>query len=446
MEIIWFIIGLLSGGVIAWLVCNHVKRKECDEQKERLIQMDRDLDHEQKMAEFLRRELEKKETVIESSKKRELELSNESKVWETKAQNSQDDLSREQKKLGELKQLVQLEFKNMAAEIMDEKSKKFTIQNQNSLKEILNPLNERLEGFKTIVKETYNKESKERFSLEKEVIRLQELNTQISVDATNLTKALKGDSKIQGDWGQMILENLLENSGLQKGSDYLTQSFIKDYDDKYLKGPDGKKMQPDVIVNYPGNRSLIIDAKVSLTAFSEYTSSDEPEIQKGALKRHINSIRNHLRDLSGKQYDNFDRSLDFVLMFIPIEPAFLAALKTEPSLWEEAYRKRIIIISPTNLYAALKMIEDLWKREKQSENIKEIVNRATLLYEKFTSLYVSMEELDQSLSKSREKFDKAVGQLKTGKGNLLGQVKKLEELGLNPKKRLPSFEKPDNPV
>ncbi len=361
------------------------------------------------------------------------------RVSEFAANNSAltEKLETQKSEMETLRKQFNTEFENIATKILDEKTEKFTKVNQENIATILKPLGENLDNFKKKVEEVYDKESKERFSLGKEVEKLVLLNQKVSEEANNLTNALKGSSKTQGDWGQMILENILEKSGLVKDREYFVQAFLKDDDGNYLKNEDGSKMQPDVIFAYPDNRKVIVDSKVSLTAYTRYASTDVIDEQKRAIDEHIKSLRRHIEDLSRKNYQDFARSLDFVMMFVPNEPAYLLALQHDPEIWHFAYNKRILLISPTNLIAALKMIVDLWKRENQNRNAQEIAKRGSALYDKLVSFVSSLSEIGVNLSKAQKSYDIAFGQLKDGQGNLVWQAEKLKELGLKTKKNLP---------
>lgn len=330
-----------------------------------------------------------------------------------------------------------LEFEQIASKILEEKTEKFTNLNRENLDTILKPLGENIEGFRKKVEEVYLTEAKERFSLGQEVKNLRELNDRLSNEANNLTQALRGDSKIQGDWGQMILENILERSGLTKGREYFVQEFLKDDDGNYLMGNLGSRMQPDVIIAYPDNRKVIIDSKVSLTAYTNYIGSDNPQEQKKYIIEHLRSVRKHIDELNRKNYQDYASSLDFVMMFIPNEPAFMLALRHEESLWQYAYDKKVLLISPTNLIAALKLIVDLWKREYQNRNAQEIAERGAALYDKFVNFVESLIDIDVHLDRAKRSYDNAYKQLTAGKGNLIGQTEKLRELGLKSKKSLP---------
>jgi DNA recombination protein RmuC len=337
-----------------------------------------------------------------------------------------------------LRKQFNAEFENIANKIFEEKTQKFTDLNKDNLATILKPLGENIDSFKKKVEEVYDKESKERFSLGKEVTKLVELNHKISEEANNLTNALKGNTKTQGDWGQMILENILEKSGLVKDREYFVQEYLKDNDGNYLKNGDGSKMQPDVTVAYPDNRKVIIDSKVSLTAYTRYTATNDIAEQKLAVDEHLKSIRKHIDELSNKNYQDFAPTLDFVMMFVPNEPAYFVALQNDPELWYYAYRKRILLISPTSLITALRLIVDLWKREYQNRNAQEIAERGAALYDKFVGFVDNLTNIGTNLEKIQKSYDTAFGQLKGGRGNLIGQAEKLKELGVKPKKNLPS--------
>ncbi len=336
-----------------------------------------------------------------------------------------------------LRKQFNLEFENIAEKILDEKTHKFTKINQENLDILLKPLGENIESFKKKVEEVYITEAKERFSLGEEVKKLKELNTKLSEEAVNLTNALKGSSKTQGDWGQMILENILEKSGLTRDREYFVQEFLKDVDGGYLINEDGSRMQPDVIISYPDDRKVIIDSKVSLSAYVRYTQSDDITEQKGFIREHLRSMRKHIDDLSRKSYQDYAVTLDFVMMFVPNEPAYMLALQHDPDIWQFAYDKKILLISPTNLIAALKLIVDLWKREYQNRNAIEIAERGAKLYDKFVGFIANLERVGRNIDQAQNAYNDAYKQLSTGNDNLVLQTQKLKDLGVKAKKELP---------
>lgn len=339
------------------------------------------------------------------------------------------------------KEELKKDFQILANQILEEKSSKFTDLNKLNLESILSPLNEKLSEFKTKVEETYDKESKQRFSLEERIRELVSLNHQISEDANNLTKALKGNNKVQGNWGEMILETILEKSGLKKGEEYYTQEFLTNESGERIFNDQNKAMQPDVIVVYPGGRKIIIDSKVSLTGYIRYVESENDQEKLMGEKEHITSIKKHIDELSIKAYQDYIESLDFVMMFIPNEPAYILAMQLDLGLWDYAYKRRILLISPTNLIASLKVVSDLWKREYQSRNAQEIAKRGSILYDKFAGFVDTVQDIGKGIERTQKSYDKAMSQLKEGNGNLIRQAEMLKELGVKSQKELPS---PDN--
>lgn len=330
------------------------------------------------------------------------------------------------------------EFENIANKILESKTEKFTELNKNNLKTILEPLGKNIDEFKKQVVEVYNTESKERFSLGEKVKELALLNQVISEEAKNLTKALKGEAKTQGRWGEMILESILERSGLRKNEQYFMEHELLDENGNALKSEsEGKKMRPDAVIKYPDNRNVIIDSKVSLNAFTRLIATTDIDEQKKELDAHISAIKAHIIALSTKGYDDYDKALDFVMMFIPSEPAYIAALQGDADLWNFAYDKRILLLSPTNLITSLKLMVDLWKREHQNQNALEIAERGAKLYDKFVGFVANLEIVGKSIDKAQENYNDAYKQLSTGNDNLVAQATKLKNLGLKTKKDLP---------
>lgn len=347
-------------------------------------------------------------------------------------------LETEKAEMAQLGQKFTMEFENIANKILETKTEKFTELNKANLRSILEPLGANIDAFKKQINDVYTTESKERFSLGEKVKELAQLNHKISEEANNLTKALKGEAKTQGMWGEMILESILERSGLRKNEQYFLEHELKDENDNHILSDNfGKKMRPDVVIKYPDNRNVIIDSKVSLNAFTRLIAATDVEEQNIELIAHVAAIKSHINSLSSKGYDDYDKALDFVLMFIPSEPAYIAALQSDPDLWNYAYNKRILLISPTNLITSLKLIVDLWKREHQNRNALEIADRGAKLYDKFVGFISNLEEVGDSINKAQTKYHEAHKQLSTGNDNLVLQATKLKDLGLKTKKEIP---------
>ncbi|WP_314359619.1 DNA recombination protein RmuC [Porphyromonas catoniae] len=341
---------------------------------------------------------------------------------------------REQK--AELTQDLRESFQSVATEIIRERTKDLNERAEETLK----PLRDDLQRFGKQVSETYQEESRERFSLKNEIKNLVERSQAISEETTNLTKALRGDSKVQGDWGEMILERILERSGLRKGEEYFVQETLRDEAGKLITTEDNRGgLRPDVIVRYPNSGAMVIDSKVSLTAYSRYLSADTDEVRAMALREHLQSIRKHIDELSRKKYEeHVSGAANFVMLFIPNEPAYSLALSHEPNLWEEAYAKNVVLINGTNLIAALRMAQDMWQRERQERNIQRIVEESTKLYDKFATFAETFLEVGKKLQSASSAFDQARGQLSEGRGNLVRRVEQLKELGVKTNKTLPA--------
>lgn len=339
-----------------------------------------------------------------------------------------------------VRQEMSNEFKVLANEILQEKSKSFSELNRERLAEVLNPLKERLEGFKKTVEETYSSEARERFSLKEQIKELVQRSETIGVEAKQLTQALRGDSKIQGDWGEMILESILEKSGLEKDREYFIQETLRDDEGHTIQSAEGRKMRPDVIIRYPGgdNRQMVIDSKVSLTAYVNYVNAETPEEAAAALKQHLASVKKHIDELSNKSYQDYVGKGDHVMMFVPNEAAYLAAMQADHSLWQYAYDRRVLLLSPTNLIAALKLVADLWQRDKQTRHAIDIAEEAGKLYDKFVGFIDDMEKIGKALGTANTTYGEAMKKLKNGTGNLIGRVEKLKGMGVKAKKNLPT--------
>lgn len=335
------------------------------------------------------------------------------------------------KLLAEAKQALAEQFQNLANRIFEEKGEKLVQQNVANLDSLLKPLGERLREFQVRVEETYDKESKQRFSLQNEIHKLVEANAKVSADALSLTNALKGDSKTQGSWGEVVLERILEASGLEKGREYELQAS--------LEAAEGGRARPDVILRLPENKHLVIDSKVSLTAYEAYCSAGDDLARKRELARHIESLRGHVKGLAEKNYQSLYaiRTPDFVLMFMPVEAAFSLALREKPDLFEDAFQRGVMIVTSTTLLFSLRTIANIWRYEYQNRNAQELVRQCTALYDKFVGFIADLEDIGRRLKAAQSSYDDAYGKLASGRGNLIRQVERIRELGLKPSKPLP---------
>ncbi|MFW5892089.1 MAG: DNA recombination protein RmuC [Bacteroidota bacterium] len=453
MDILLLFAGLLAGiipGIL--LVIKYMKEKEkLSQNLENAQKQIHDIENQSvKNLASLNAQLEFNRESLKEKEKDRIQLKNEfaqlsedyqsatNELAKLRAENKtlEEKLKTQKQEIEELGKKFNTEFENIANRIFEEKSTRFAFQNKENLQNILKPLGDNIENFRKKVEEVYTTEAKERFSLGKELEKLLELNHKVSEEANNLTQALKGSAKVQGDWGEMILKNILEESGLQEGREYYLQEYITDEQGNTLKNEEGKKMRPDVIIKYPDQRKVIIDSKVSLVAYTRYMEAAEEAKRQISLKEHIFSVKSHIDSLSSTGYIDMRESLDFVMMFIPVEPAFLLALKEDPNLWSYAYKKKILLISPTNLIAVLKLIEDLWKREYQNQNAIAIADRGASLYDKFVSFVDNLEDVGKNIHKASESYQMAFKQLKTGRGNLISQAENLKDLGIKSKKSL----------
>ena len=325
----------------------------------------------------------------------------------------------------------EIRFKNLANDILQQNTASFKEQNETRLTEILAPFKDNLEQFKKVVTESYSSEARERFSLQAKIKELIDLNQTISKDAQNLALALKGNSKVQGNWGEMILESILEKSGLERGREFFVQEST--YNDE------GKRLIADVVINYPDGRKIIIDSKVSLNAYTEIINCDDNNLLEVYKKKHIASIRNHISELNLKKYQDYlgDEKAEFVMMFIPNEAAYICAMQIDPNLWQEAYDKRVLIISPTHLISALRLIEQLWQHDRQTRNAIEIATESGKMYDKLVGFIEDLKLIEKSLTSAQNAYEKALNKLHLGKGNIISKAEKLKEMGAKTTKSLP---------
>jgi len=322
-------------------------------------------------------------------------------------------------------------FKSLASDILEDKSQRFTAQNQTNLNQLLEPLRVKISEFQGEVQKVYVQEGKDRSALAEQVKQLMALNNQLSKDAHNLTSALKGQAKTQGNWGELILERVLEASGLRKGHEYdVQESHTRE---------DGSRAQPDVVVHLPEDRHLIVDAKVSLKAYEEYANAETDHQRDAAMKRHLDSVRGHINDLSEKNYQQLYglKSPDFVLMFIPVEPAFMLAIAHDSELWQDALKKNVMLVSPSTLLFVLRTVAHLWRQEQQNRNAQEIASRGAELYDKLVGFVEDLESLGNKLQQAQKAYDGAYNKFTGGRGNVIRQAEMLKELGVKPTKQLP---------
>lgn len=337
--------------------------------------------------------------------------------------------------LDEARDALGSRFQNLANQILEEKSRRFSEQNREQLGILLNPLSEKLGGFSQLVQNTYEKEAKERLTLENELKRLQQLNSRLHEDAAALTRALTGNrNKTQGNWGEMILESVLEHSGLQKGREYTVQAAsVQTQDDGSTR-----RLQPDVLVNLPDGKQIVIDSKVSLTDYVRYTQAQSDDEARTHLAAHVQSVRRHIAQLAEKKYSDIDglKTLDFVFMFIPVEPAYLLALQQDESLFQECFDKRIMPAGPSTLLATLRTVANIWRNEQQNRNALAIAEEGGRLYDKFAGFVETLQSVGKNIEQAQTAYHKALGQLKDGRGNLITRAQKLHKLGVKAGKQI----------
>ena len=345
--------------------------------------------------------------------------------------NLQEKLADNKTEVNKLQEKFKNDFEVLANKILEDKSNKFTEQNKENLKTILSPLQEKIKTFEDKVEKTHKESIDYHAALRQQILGLKELNQQMSKDTLNLTKALKGDSKLQGNWGELVLERVLEKSGLEKDREYfIQQSFTND---------EGKRVLPDVVIHLPDNKKMIVDSKVSLTAYEQYVNEDDESLKEQYLKNHVVSLKRHIEQLSEKKYEDIYKieSPDFVLLFIPIEPAFAIALNADDQLYNKAFEKNIVIVTPTTLLATLRTIDSMWNNEKQQRNALEIARQAGALYDKFQGLLSDLIGIGKRIDDSKKEYSNAMNKLFEGRGNLITSVEKLKKMGAKAKKSLP---------
>jgi DNA recombination protein RmuC len=422
MEFVWLIIGTGFGAIVAWFAVRAKTGSASVETRAALLVEQEKIKTMQAQLAEAKRELE-----IERAKVSEATAS--LATTEADYRNLQEKLNDQKKELEGVQEKFTEQFKNLANDILEEKSKKFTEQNKTSIFELLKPLGEKITEFEKKVEDTHKDSISRNSALREQLENLQKLNLQMTREAENLTRALKGDTKTQGAWGEFILESILEKSGLEKDREYTIQESYT--------GEDGRRRRPDVIIRLPENRQVIIDSKVSLTAYDNFVNAKSEEEKIDYLKAHVISIRQHLRGLSDKNYQTIsDRSLDFIIMFIPIEPAYILAIQSERNLYEDALDRRIIFVSPTLLIPSLQLIKNVWKQEYQNRNTLEIARHATSLYEKFVGFTSDLIDIGNQIKKSQGAYESAMNKLTTGNGNIVKSIERFKALGIKPSKNI----------
>jgi DNA recombination protein RmuC len=438
MEIVLLIIGLVIGFAAAWLVFHFKSKSEqgipqaqFDELNNQVNSFRVEAGKWQERARTFEENYKSVSSELNTEREKVIELSSKRSSLEEINKNLEQRLNEQKTELEQMHIKLSKDFELLANKILEEKSAKFTLQNKENLDVILNPLSEKIKEFQKKVEDTYVNENSQRVSLQNEIKNLYELNMLMSKEANNLTQALKGQTKTQGNWGEFILDSILEKSGLVKGREYLVQASYTD--------ESGKRLQPDVIINLPDNKCMIIDAKCSLIAYDKYCSVEDEQEKTIALREHISSIRRHIKGLSEKNYQNLYqiKSLDFVLMFMPIEPAFSLAVQNEISLFNEAFEKNVVIVSPSTLLATLRTISSIWRQENQNRNALEIARQGGALYDKFQGLMNDLIDIGKKLQSTKDSYDEAMKKISTGRGNLVGSVEKLRVLGAKTTKVLP---------
>lgn len=444
MEILYPILAFIFGAVLAYFIVksSSISRKIHDELQQNFSQKEAEFNkilaeisaenksQNQKIAE--QQELNfKQNTEIKELQNDKNQLIGLKSQLSAQNENLQKLLDSQKEEITKMQEVAKTEFQNLANKILEEKTLKFTEQNQQNLKNILNPLQEKITDFEKKVENTHKESIDYHAALRQQIIGLKDLNVQMSKETVNLTKALKGDSKIQGNWGELVLERVLEKSGLEKGREYeIQKSFVTE---------EGNRVQPDVVINLPDGKKMIVDSKVSLTAYEKYINEDEEEQKSAFLKEHVNSLKRHVEQLGNKNYQHLYEmeSPDFVLLFIPIEPAFAIALNEDTQLYNKAFEKNIVIVTPSTLLATLRTIDSMWTNQKQQDNAIEIARQAGALYDKFEGFVTDLVKIGKKMDEAKSEYEGAMNKLVDGKGNLITSVQKLKIMGAKAKKSLP---------
>jgi len=442
MEFLYLAIGILKGMIIAWLIlrkklsfaeANH--RAELLKKENMFILEKSELDQSkmkfEERANNLQNEKQELQTELAIERDKNEKLNRSVSISATERKNLEEKLDTQKKELEELQKRFTTEFENIANKILKENSKEFSSSNQKNMNEILSPIKEKLISFEKKVEETYDKELRDKISLREEVRKLYDLNTKISDEANNLTKALKGDVKKQGNWGEVVLERILERSGLTKGQEYDREVA--------MKNDNGQSIRPDVIIRLPEEKHIIVDSKVSLIAYERFVNSTSDEEREVFQKEHIASFKSHIKGLAEKHYQSSDslNTPDFVLMFVPIESSFSVAVQADQELFGYAWDNKVVVVSPSTLLATLRTISSIWKQENQNRNVMEIARQGGALYDKFVGFVEDLIKLGKQMDGSQKLYQESMKKLYDGTGNLVGRAEKIRTLGAKVKKKLP---------
>lgn len=436
--IIFLLIGLAVGFASAFLIAKFMYKSESKYTDADIQNLQNELSKSQAnlaaalgQAELLGKNLSEVKSLLQKETEKSYGLNSELAASRTAGENLEKRLAEQKGELEKLEARFKTEFENLANRILDEKSRRFAEENKINLDHILRPLGDKIKNFEDKVDKVYNEDLRDRASLLQQIKALQEMNTRISEEANNLTRALKGESKTQGNWGEFILESILEKSGLARDREYTVQTSITT--------EDGRRYQPDVIIKLPDERHIIIDSKVSLKDYEIFSSAENEEDRASALKNHINSIRNHIKGLNAKSYQDLYglNSLDFIVMFMPIEPALSVTAQSDVNIWNEAFEKNIVIVSPSTLLATLRTISNIWKQEYRTRNVMEIAKVGGSIYDKFAGIINDLTSVGKKLEDAKNNYDEAMNKMKNGRGNIMMQFEKLKDLGARANKSLP---------
>ena len=438
-TLIYLLAGILLGGLlvgVAWKIRTTAKSQERDalQQENEKLRSQSESDGKQLAALNERvQQLPELEAALQQANQQREAAQRELAGLKARLESEQKAAQEKEKFLENAKTELHTQFENLATKIFEDKSGKFVQKNEEQLSGLLNPLRERMKEFQEKVEQVHAVDLRERSSLQTELKQLLELNQTLSKDARDLTSALKGDSKQQGDWGEFVLETFLQNAGLRKNVNYFVQ--------EHSVSEEGERRRPDIVVKLPNDSSIVIDCKVSLTAYERYASAENEATREEAASAHVQSVRRHLASLSSKNYQGLYKEqgdLDFVLLFMPIEPALLLALSKDEKLFTEAYNKNILLVNPSTLLLALRIVANLWRQEMQAQNVRDIADRGAKLYDKFRGFVEDLQKVGERLRQADESYQGALGKLSTGSGNLIHQAELLRDLGVKPKKTLPA--------